>query len=271
MTDESINSLNNQTREAWNATAQAWDERMGDEGNDFHRYLVRPAIEKLLELKSGQRILDIGCGNGLTTRRLASFGAKVTGIDFASEMIENARKRTNLNQGNKELIEYQVLDATDEKALLKLDEYSFDAAVSAMALMDMAEIEPLFKALTKLIRPGGYFIFAVMHPCFNSMHTSLGGELVENEKELYTQYYIKVKGYLKSSKVRGLALENQSQPHIYFHRPLHSLLNTAFKFGFVLDGLEEPAFSEEIAARSNAIGWSRFSEIPPVIVARLRI
>lgn len=271
MTDESTNVLNNQTREAWNATAQVWDEKMGDEGNDFHRYLVRPAIEKLLDLKQGQRILDIGCGNGLTTRRLASLGAKVTGIDFASEMINNARKRTNFNQKNQELIEYQILDATDETALLKLGENSFDAAVSAMALMDMAEIEPLFKTLTKLIHPGGCFIFAVMHPCFNSMHTSLGGELIENESEFYTEYFIKVKSYLKPTQTRGLALENQPQPHIYFHRPLHLLLNTAFKFGFVLDGLEEPAFTEEIAARSNGINWSRFNEIPPVIVARLRI
>ena len=146
----------NQTREAWNATAQVWDEAMGDEGNDFHKYLVRPAIEKLLQIKSGQNILDVGCGNGLTTRRLASLGVKIVGIDFASEMINNARKRTTINQ---ELIEYQVLDATDESALLKLGENYFDAAVSAMTLMDMAEIEPLFRALTKLIRPGGCFIF----------------------------------------------------------------------------------------------------------------
>ncbi len=83
---------NNQTREAWNATATVWDEKMGDEGNDFHKYLVRLAIENLLQLKPGQNILDVGCGNGLTTRRLASLGAKMVGIDFASEMINNARK-----------------------------------------------------------------------------------------------------------------------------------------------------------------------------------
>lgn len=270
MTDNT-NSLNNQTREAWNATAQVWDEKMGDEGNDFHRYLVRPAIEKLLQLKPEQKILDIGCGNGLTTRRLASLGAKMVGIDFASGMIDNARKRTNLNQKNPELIEYQVLDATDETALLKLSENNFDAAVSAMALMDMAEIEPLFRALRKIICPGGCFIFAVMHPCFNSMHSSMAAELIENEKEFFTEYYVKVKGYLKPSQKRGLALQNQPQPHTYFHRPLHILLNTAFKFSFVLDGLEEPAFTEEISAQNNSINWKRFSEIPPVIVARLRI
>ncbi|MGB3642791.1 MAG: class I SAM-dependent methyltransferase [Rivularia sp. (in: cyanobacteria)] len=259
---------NNQTREAWNATAQVWDEKMGDEGNDFHKYLVRPNIEKLLQLKSGQRILDVGCGNGLTCRRLASLGAKILGIDFASEMINNAHKRTTKNQ---ELIEYQVLDATDETALLKLGENTFDAAVSAMALMDMAEIEPLFRALTKLIRPGGCFIFAVMHPCFNSMHTSLAAELIEDEKTIYTEYFIKVKAYLKPSQKRGLALENQPQPHTYFHRPLHILLNTAFNAGFALDGLEEPAFPPELAAKNIYIGWSKFSEIPPVIVTRLRL
>ena len=268
MTDASINSLNNQTREAWNATAQVWDEKMGDEGNDFHRYLVRPAIEKLLELKPGERILDIGCGNGLTTRRLASLGAKVTGIDFASEMINNARKRTGYNQ---ELIEYQVLDATDEAALLKLGENNFDAAVSAMALMDMAEIEPLFRALTKLIRPNGCFIFAIQHPCFNSMHTNMAAELIENEREFYTEYSIKVRSYLKPTQKRGLALENQPKPHIYFHRPLHLLLNTAFKAGFLLDGLEESTFPPELAAENSGLNWRLFSEIPPVIIARLRI
>ncbi len=267
MTDD-INSINNQTREAWNSTAQLWDEKMGDEGNDFHKYLVRPSIERLLQLKPGQNILDVGCGNGLTTRRLTSLGANVLGIDFASEMIDNARKRTTKNQ---ELIQYQVLDATDETALLKLGENSFDAAVSAMALMDMAEIEPLFRTLTKLIRPGGCFIFAVMHPCFNSMHTILAAELIEEENKIYTEYFIKVKAYLMPSKKRGLALENQPQPHTYFHRPLHMLLNTAFNAGFVLDGLEEPAFPPELAAKNIYIGWSKFSEIPPVIVARLRL
>ncbi|MEM9923559.1 MAG: methyltransferase domain-containing protein [Cyanobacteria bacterium P01_D01_bin.50] len=268
MTNESTNSINNQTREAWNATAKIWDEKMGNEGNDFHKYLVRPSIEKLLQLKPGQRILDIGCGNGLTTRRLASLGAKVTGIDFASEMINHARQRTNYNQ---ELIEYQVIDATDETALLKLGENSFDAAVSAMALMDMAEIEPLFRALTKLISTYDCFIFAIQHPCFNSMHSTMGAELIELENKIYTEYFVKVKAYIKPSKVRGLALDNQPQPHTYFHRPLHSLLNTAFKFGFVLDALEEPTFPPEFAAKKFDMSWYKFSEIPPVIVARLRL
>ncbi|MEO0969617.1 MAG: hypothetical protein AAFX80_15140 [Cyanobacteria bacterium J06639_18] len=68
MTDASINSLNEQTRAAWNANSQVWDERMGDEGNDFHQTLIRPSTQRLLNLQPEQKILDVGCGNGLTSR-----------------------------------------------------------------------------------------------------------------------------------------------------------------------------------------------------------
>src|SRR3712207_5364098 len=133
MANDSTNAANNETRDAWNTNASVWDARMGDDGNDFHQVLVRPAMERLLEVKPGARILDIGCGTGLTSRRLASLGAQVVGIDFAEEMIACARRRTQQHETS---IQYHVLDATDETALLGLGERSFDAAVSAMTLME---------------------------------------------------------------------------------------------------------------------------------------
>ncbi|MBR8833694.1 MAG: class I SAM-dependent methyltransferase [Stigonema ocellatum SAG 48.90 = DSM 106950] len=268
MTTDSTNELNHETREAWNINASVWDAKMGDDGNDFHRMLVRPTTEQLLGIKPGHRILDIGCGNGLTTRRLASLGAQVVGIDFAEEMIAFARRRT---QPHETLIEYHVLDATDEMALLQFGEHSFDAAVSSMALMDMAEIAPLLRALTKLLRPGGCFVFSVMHPCFNSTHTSMVAEQTDRGGELVTEYSVKVTAYLQPSITRGLALENQPQPHLYFHRPLNVLLGEAFRAGFVLDGLEELAFSSKYTENNRFLAWTKFSQIPPVLVARLRL
>ncbi|MBE9224610.1 hypothetical protein IQ264_03885 [Phormidium sp. LEGE 05292] len=50
-----------ETQVSWNTNASIWDTKMGDDGNDFHRLLVRPATEKLLGVKVGDRILDIGC------------------------------------------------------------------------------------------------------------------------------------------------------------------------------------------------------------------
>lgn len=261
--------MNDETLEAWNTNAEVWDKRMGDDGNDFHLLLVRPATERLLDVKPGSRILDIGCGNGLFARRLATLGAEVVAIDFSEQMIAYARTRT---QSQENSIEYRVLDATDEAALLQLGEGYFDAAVSAMALMDMAEIDPLLQSLAKLLKPRGSFVFSVMHPCFNSTHVSMVAEETESNGEIVTKYSVKVSGYLQPSVTRGIAIRHQTKPHLYFHRPLHVLLGAAFRAGFVLDGLEEPAFPSDHPHNNYPLSWgANFSQIPPVLLARLRL
>jgi len=67
-----IENANEETRQAWDANAAYWDEKMG-EGNDFVNLLQWPAILRLLDPQPGQRILDIATGNGLTARRLAAW------------------------------------------------------------------------------------------------------------------------------------------------------------------------------------------------------
>lgn len=57
-------------RRAWDANARFWDERMAG-GNDFFELLVWPAVEELLEPQLDQFLLDIACGNGVTSHRLA--------------------------------------------------------------------------------------------------------------------------------------------------------------------------------------------------------
>jgi hypothetical protein len=69
-----------------------------------------------------------------------------------------------------------------------------------------------------------------------------------------------------------VAIVGQPKPQLYFHRPLQVLLDIAFEAGFVLDGLEERAFPPDHPSGRSALGWGgNFSEIPPVLVARLRL
>lgn len=267
MSDSS--AANAETRQAWNTNAAFWDARMG-EGNDFVNELIWPAVSRMLPVTSGMQVLDIACGNGLTSRRLAEQGASVTGIDFSSEMIEHARRRSTAHAGR---ITYQVLDATDEQALLALGEQRFDTALSNMALFDMAEIEPLFRSLARLLQPSGIFVFSLMHPCFNNPFTTHVAETGNGQDGNVTTYAVKVYRYMTSATAHGTAISNQPQAHIYFHRSLATLLGVGFRCGFVVDALEERAFppSDE-PAQNRPLHWSSaYSEIPPVMVVRMRL
>lgn len=66
---------------------------MGDESNYFHCDIVRPNVEKLLEINKNDLVLDIACGNGNFSERMAKQGATVVAFDYSSKMIELAIKR----------------------------------------------------------------------------------------------------------------------------------------------------------------------------------
>jgi len=88
---------------------------------------------------------------------------------------------------------------------------------------------------------------------------------------LVTTYSVKVSRYLTPYTQVGLALEGQPVPHPYFHRPLEILLKEAFEAGLMLDALEEPGFSPENTGGRTPLSWNgRFSEIPPVLVGRMK-
>jgi 2-polyprenyl-3-methyl-5-hydroxy-6-metoxy-1,4-benzoquinol methylase len=256
---------NTLAQQAWNTNAEFWDRRM-DEGNDFFNILVWPAVEKLLLPAAGERFLDVACGNGLTSRRLAHARARVTAFDFSEPMINFAKKRGGLPD-----IDYRIIDATNREALLDLGAGTFDGALCNMAIMDMADIDPLMNALALLLRPGGRFVFSVLHPCFNNPGTIQMGELEDRAGNFVTTYSVKVSRYLTPFTQVGLAMHEQPVPHPYFHRSLSALFAPAFKAGLVLDSIEERAFPPENTGGITPLSWNgRFSEIPPALVVRMR-
>ena len=261
-----IQALNRLSREAWEANAEFWDAYMG-EGGSFQRTLIGPNVERLLAIQPGERVLEVACGNGMFARRLAALGAHVLATDFSQKFVELARARTTLDR---ERIEYRVADATDEAELLALGAGSFDAAVCLMGIMDMPALEPLMRALVQLLKPRGRFVFAVMHPCFNGRDVRKFVEEEDVDGALVVRRGVRIGQYKTYEPARGLGIRGQGQPHWYFMRTLADLFAPCFRSGFVVDALEEPSYPPS-AAESTDLGWSHFPEIPPVLIARLRI
>jgi 2-polyprenyl-3-methyl-5-hydroxy-6-metoxy-1,4-benzoquinol methylase len=265
--DEQMRELNDEGRELWNRKARFWDNLHGDEGNRFHRQLIGPAVEGLLALEPGERVLDIACGSGVMARRLAALGGRVTAVDFSPQLIEMARRR---GQPGGEPIHYGVADATDEEALVTLGEGRFDAVICTMALMDIPVIRPLYRAVRRLLQARGRFVFATSHPAFNSNNPIFVAEMEDRDGEIRVSHSMKISAYLDTPPTKGMGAPDEPAPHIYYHRPLHQLLGEAFAAGLILDGLVEPSFRPEDADPERPLSWYSFWQIPPVMVGRMR-
>jgi SAM-dependent methyltransferase len=255
---------NDQARAQWDNKAAFWDTLHGDEGNRFHRYLISPAAEKLLNVQPDETVLDVACGNGNFSRHLIELGASVVATDFSAGLIERAKARQYTDQ-----IGYHVVDATDESALISLGEARFDAVVCNMALMDIADIQPLFRAVRRLLKLGGRFVFTLQHPCFNHEAMTMVLEQASVNGTLIDHYAVKLSDYLNIGARLSVGAAGEPSAHVVFHRPLHLLLNTAFAAGFALDGVEEPAFPVDMQP-NQPLSWLNFHTIPAVFAARLR-
>jgi 2-polyprenyl-6-hydroxyphenyl methylase/3-demethylubiquinone-9 3-methyltransferase len=98
----------------------------------------------------GKNALDVGCGAGLLTEPLARMGAKVTGIDAASELIEAAREHA-VGQGLE--IDYRVSAVEDVEG-------QFDLVTSLEVVEHVADPAVFVKALAKRLAPGGLLILS---------------------------------------------------------------------------------------------------------------
>lgn len=262
--------INEENTRAWEAKAAWWDGLHGDAGNLFHRTVVGPAVEELLAVQPGERVIDIACGSGQLARRLATLGAQVVGVDGAAEFGALAARRAQaLPPAVQARLEWRQVDATDEEALAAQGAGAFDAAVCTMALMDIPDIAPLHRAVVRLLRPGGRFVVALAHPAFNNAGVVRVAEMEDRAGELVTHMLLRVSSYLTPEVRRVVGAPGEPLPHFDFHRPLHALLAPAFAAGLLLDGLREPAFAPGSKGNSP-FSWPAYSEIPPTLVYRLR-
>jgi trans-aconitate methyltransferase len=119
----------------WNAADYA---RVGG----FVAELGAAALD-LLDPQRGERILDVGCGEGTLTKRIAERGATVTGIDDSLDMIRAAHENG---------VDALVVDAAD----MNFDE-EFDAAFSNAALHWIPQKEAVASGIFRALKPGGRF------------------------------------------------------------------------------------------------------------------
>jgi SAM-dependent methyltransferase len=152
-------------RDSWDRAADVYSDGQAS-GRDYYRYdFFGPAQLELCGDVRGLNVLDAGCGNGYFSRALANRGARVTGIDLSPRMIERAKQQEKAEPLG---IEYRVLDAAALPA--GFGPQSFDMVTSCMALLDMPNVDKVFRGVHALLRPGCRFVASITHPCTDTPH-----------------------------------------------------------------------------------------------------
>ncbi len=212
---------------SWEGVADWYDKLTDDAGSDQYERVIVPGTLRLLDPRPGQHILDVACGQGVLSRRLAELGAHIVGVDSAGSLIESAQRRGSRNE------KYLVGDARDLGAL-KLD--GFDAAACVMALSNMDTVDPVFKGVAATLKPGGAFIFVIVHPAFRAAgQTGWGWDAKEGRQ------YRRVDGYLSPGHKR-IQMHPGTDPSVVthtFHRPIQSYVKALADAGLLVAGLEE--------------------------------
>jgi SAM-dependent methyltransferase len=125
------------------ASAQTWDPQTYARNARFVSDLAGPVVE-LLAPRAGERILDLGCGDGVLTAKLAAIGCEIVGVDASLPQVQAARALG---------LDARVMDGE------RLDfGAEFDAVFSNAALHWIRHPDAALAGVRRALKPGGRFV-----------------------------------------------------------------------------------------------------------------
>jgi trans-aconitate methyltransferase len=174
------------------APAQTWDPDDYAKNARFVSDLGAPVVE-LLDPKPGERILDLGCGDGALTRRLAEIGAHVIGVDGSEAQVEAARALDlDARVGNGERLDFDA---------------EFDAVFSNAALHWMKRVDAVIDGAWRALVPGGRFVgefggHGCVHHIVTALHAALGRRGIDGDDH-HPWYFPRDDAYRERLEARG--------------------------------------------------------------------
>jgi trans-aconitate methyltransferase len=144
-------------------TVQRWDPEQYARNARFNTELAGPIVALLLP-RAGERILDLGCGDGSLTAQLIESGCDVFAIDASPAQIAACRARG-------------IACAVGDGEQLAFDG-EFDAVFSNAALHWMRDADAVLRGVLRALRPGGRFVGEFGgHACVAAIRTALHAEM----------------------------------------------------------------------------------------------
>jgi len=221
----------------WEASADAWIEEMGQDGDFSRRYVLDPVMLSLALAGSPRRILDVGCGEGRFCRMVRRRGVDVVGIDPTAALIATARARDAKGTYLKGVAES-----------LPFGDATFDTVISYLSLIDIPDMHRAILEMTRVLKPGGTVLIANL----NSFVTACGDRGWVKDSRGTRQHY-PVDDYMES---RAMWIAYRDIRFLNHHRPLSAYMSALLDAGLTLTYFDEPEPTSETSP-SRASSYRR--------------
>lgn len=243
----------------WESNAETWTIYSRAGYDKYRDALNTPAFLRMLPPVAGLGGLDLGCGEGTNTRSVARLGARMTGIDIAPTFIRYARETEAQDPLG---ISYALGDGQD----IDFPAASFDFVTAFMSMMDMADQRQVLKGVHRILKPGGFLQFSILHPCFvpptRRNVRDANGEAVAVQ---VADYFDETEGRIERWLFSGIPAEERARLTPFaiprFHRTLTSWISMIVEAGLAIEAFGEPTASRELALAEPVVADTRVAPI----------
>ncbi len=272
---------------SWQPVNKWYKGLIRDEGSYYHEHVVIPGTLRFLNLKSGDRLVDLGCGEGILGRKIPK-EIDYVGIDISPSLI-NAAKKLDKNPKH----EYVVGDICSPVILNAVKNpvaYSknirdsstefiqslpnglgmtnnFSHACFILSLQNMADPQKALLGASQFLTLNSKLLIVLNHPCFRIPRQSSWGIDEKNKIQ-----YRRINRYLSPLKIpiNMHPGEQQSPVTWTYHNPISKYSDCLENAGFVIEKIEE--WTSDKISVGKAAGMENFSrqEFPLFMAIRGR-
>ena len=215
----------------WEKEANEYHELVGERGHYYHQHVVIPGTLALLNLKKGDAVLDLGCGQGVLARAIAR-GVSYVGVDSSRSLVDFAAKIDRDPH-------HTYIEASCTRPIKNVRK-DFTHSTFILSLQNMEYASHAIKNASEHLVKNGRLIIVLNHPAFriprqsgwlDPSKQSGGGGMQSRWVNRYMSY-LKIPISMHPGKKGGATTTS-------YHVPISRYSQWLFENGFVIEKLEE--------------------------------